>query len=115
MNRLKEVREARGKKQQELASLLKVSQGTLSNWERGVHDPDNEMLFRLSKIFDVTTDYLLGLSDVPKVARKAQPTKDSKYDFLIQYQELDDKDLEVLNHMAESMLERKRLRENSKG
>ena len=115
MNRLKEVREARGKKQQDLAALLEVSQGTLSNWERGIHDPDNEMLLRLSRMFDVTTDYLLGLSDVPRPVRKPQVPKASKYDFLIQYQELDEEDLAALNYMAKSMLERKQLRENRKG
>jgi transcriptional regulator with XRE-family HTH domain len=52
-------------KQSELAKNLDISQGTLSNWERNIHDPDTESLITLSEIFDVTTDYLLGKSDVP--------------------------------------------------
>jgi transcriptional regulator with XRE-family HTH domain len=49
-------------KQSELAVFLNVTQGTLSNWERGVHDPDNDMLLLLSKKFNVSIDYLLGKS-----------------------------------------------------
>ena len=58
-NRIKQLREREGIKQADLASFLNVTQGTLSNWERGVHDPDNEILIILSKKFNVTTDYLL--------------------------------------------------------
>ena len=65
MNRIKEIRESHGKKQMDLAKELNVSQGTLSNWERGVHDPDTESLLLLSKKFEVTTDYLLGQSNDP--------------------------------------------------
>ena len=64
MNRVKELREEKGLKQTELALMLEISQGTLSNWERGVHDPDNETLGRLAQIFDCSVDYLLARSDV---------------------------------------------------
>jgi len=64
MNRVKELREEKGMKQVELAQMLEVSQGTLSNWERGVHDPDNEALGQLAQIFDCSVDYLLARSDV---------------------------------------------------
>ena len=60
MNKLKKLREDKGLKQAELAAMLGVSQATLSNWERGVHDPDNEQLIELSRVFSVSTDYLLG-------------------------------------------------------
>ena len=49
-----------------------MTQGTLSNWERGIHDPDNEILIILSKKFNVTTDYLLGKSDSPYNVYNAQ-------------------------------------------
>ena len=60
MNRLKKLREDRGLKQAELALMLEVSQATLSNWERGVHDIDNISLTRLGQIFGCSIDYLLG-------------------------------------------------------
>jgi len=64
MNRVKQLREEKGLKQTELALMLEISQGTLSNWERGVHDPDNETLGQLAQIFDCSVDYLLGRSDM---------------------------------------------------
>ncbi|MDR2166724.1 MAG: helix-turn-helix domain-containing protein [Clostridiales bacterium] len=62
MNRLAELRKAKGMRQAELAQIMEVSQATLSNWERGVHDLDNESLLKLARIFGCTTDYLLGYS-----------------------------------------------------
>ena len=63
MNQLKSIRESRGIRQIDLATQLNVSQGTLSNWERNVHDPDMDSLVLLSKILDVSTDYLLGIPE----------------------------------------------------
>ena len=62
MNRLKKLREEKGLKQSELAQMLNISQATLSNWEREVHDPDNENLRKLAQIFGCSTDFLLGYS-----------------------------------------------------
>ena len=58
-NKIKEMRERAGLKQSELAKELEISQGTLSNWERGIHDPDNQTLAKLAQMFHVSTDYLL--------------------------------------------------------
>ena len=65
MNRIKLLREGLNIKQADFAREFNVSQGTLSNWERGVHDPDNESLKKMREKFDKTTDYILGLSDDP--------------------------------------------------
>ena len=65
MNKVKELREQKKIRQADLAKELSVSQGTLSNWERGVHDPDNASLIKLSEIFQCSIDYLLGKSDNP--------------------------------------------------
>jgi len=59
MNRIKKLRQKKGWHQTELAKTLGVSQATLSNWERGIHDPDNESLAKIAKIFNCTIDYLL--------------------------------------------------------
>ncbi|MCL2170826.1 MAG: helix-turn-helix domain-containing protein [Defluviitaleaceae bacterium] len=64
MNRVKELREEKGLKQIDLAGHLNISQATLSNWERSIHDPDNESLGNLARIFDCTIDYLLCNSDI---------------------------------------------------
>ena len=57
-----ELRQDRGMTQNELAQMLCVSSGTISNYENGVHLPDIEKLAALADYFHVTTDYLLGRS-----------------------------------------------------
>lgn len=54
------LREERGIYQKELASILNVSVGTISNYENNIHYPDQEALILLADYFKVTTDYLLG-------------------------------------------------------
>lgn len=46
--------------QKEVATYLKVSIATVSNYENDVHSPDYVMLSRLADYYGVTTDYLLG-------------------------------------------------------
>ena len=62
--RIQELRIALGWSQVVLAKRLGVAKQTVSNWENGNIQPSIEMLVRLSKLFGVTTDYLLGLDDV---------------------------------------------------
>ena len=55
-----DLRAEREMGQKELAALLNVSVGTISNYEKGVHFPDLDSLRKIADIFDVTVDYLLG-------------------------------------------------------
>lgn len=50
--------------QAELAEKLGVSQQTISKYERGTREPDNETLAKLAEIFDCSIDYLLGRSNI---------------------------------------------------
>jgi len=59
---IKAQRTLKGWSQQELATRLLVTRQTISKWELGRSYPDLESLVRLSQLFDVTTDYLLGLT-----------------------------------------------------
>lgn len=47
--------------QTELASLLFTSQDTISLWERNKSLPDIKMLIKMTQIFDVSADYILGI------------------------------------------------------
>ena len=59
-HRLKELRAAAGLSQKALAAKLLVSQQAVARWETGKATPNPETLRRLSEIFDVSADYLLG-------------------------------------------------------
>lgn len=75
MNRLKKLRESKGLTQLEFGKLFNASQNTVSNWENGNRRIDNDRLVSFAAYFDVSTDYLLGRSDVAEPA-KNQPIAD---------------------------------------
>ena len=63
--RLKELRAAKGLSQAALADILGRTQQAIGKWEVGRSEPDGATLLKLAAYFNVTTDYLLGLSDHP--------------------------------------------------
>lgn len=52
--------------QEILANKMSTTKHVISNWERGVANPDHKQITSLANIFDVTTDYLLGLTEYPE-------------------------------------------------
>ena len=69
-----ELRKMNGMSQESLAEKLIISRQAISRWEMGTAMPDATNIVQLSKLFNVTTDYLLNddyLSDddLPKVQR----------------------------------------------
>lgn len=61
--RLRDLRKEKGLSAKALGKLVGVSDATIINWENNVNDILGENLVAISKFFDVSTDYLLGLSD----------------------------------------------------
>nr|DAH48472.1 MAG TPA: Repressor protein CI [Caudoviricetes sp.] len=58
---IKELRKEAGMTQEELGEKLGVIKQTVSSWEKGISEVSNDTLITLSRLFGVTTDYLLGL------------------------------------------------------
>lgn len=58
--RLKELRLLLGYSQAELSNLLNIKQPSYNRWEKGTGEPDIYKLIQLSKIFNVSIDYLIG-------------------------------------------------------
>lgn len=61
--RLKELRIEKNVGQIELAKAINVSKGIISLWENNLREPKLSNLVALSKFFDVSIDYLVGLED----------------------------------------------------
>ena len=61
--RLKQLRIKNGLKQQELADMFGLSSGTISFYESEQRKPDIDFIVAIAKYFDVSTDYLLGLTN----------------------------------------------------
>ena len=63
--RLKELRLANGLTQKELAKSIEVGRTTISEYESGKIVPKHEGLLKLANYFNVSVDYLTGVSDEP--------------------------------------------------
>lgn len=63
--RIRGLREDADLSQTELAQIFRVGQKTISNWENGRNEPPYEILKKYAEKFQVTTDYILGLTDDP--------------------------------------------------
>lgn len=59
-----ELRKSNHMTQEELGTKLGVVKSTIANYESGYRKPDDETLIKLSTIFNVSIDYLLGLEGV---------------------------------------------------
>lgn len=91
--RIKKLRDERGWGQSYVADKLGVKANTLSGYENGKRTPDADMIKKLSIIYDVTTDYLIGRSDRPSLDEDEQK----------EYNEIDD----IIKSLPES--ERKKV------
>lgn len=102
--------------QKELAEILGISPSTLNGYERGNHDPKSDGLIKIAKACNVTTDFLLGLSDIVNketdIQTKAEINKisfepDKRLQQIIHcYNEMDDVGREFLADQAEYWLEK---------
>ena len=75
--KLKQCREQLCLSQEDIAKTFHVSRQAVSKWERGVNEPDIEVIVRLSDIYGVTIDSLLreDLTVVRKLAVKERSYK----------------------------------------
>ena len=63
-NKIKKLREEHNMTQGDLAKLLELGNSTISMYENEVRYPDTFALKKIAEIFNVSTDYLLDLSDI---------------------------------------------------
>lgn len=79
-DKLIELRKTKGWSQEDFAEKLDVSRQAISRWENGTALPDAQNILRISKLFNVTVDYLLnddheGETDIPAVEISAEQEK----------------------------------------
>ncbi len=61
--KLKELRKYKGLTLKEVASGLSIPLQTYANYEHGTREPSIAMIYSICKFFDISSDYLIGLSD----------------------------------------------------
>lgn len=62
--RIRELRNKRGLTQSQLGDMINVTKASISGYENGTRNPDKETLIKLADIFHVSTDYLLGRTEI---------------------------------------------------
>ena len=70
-----ELRMSFGWTQVQLAQKLGVTKQTVSNWENDNIQPSIDMLIKISKVFNVSADYLLGLTPTNSINVDGLPTE----------------------------------------
>lgn len=64
-NRLKKIREMRGKSAKQVASDLNMKQSTYSNYEIGRRCPRSDVLLEFCEYFDVEPNFIYGVTPIP--------------------------------------------------
>ena len=120
-SRIKSLRKKRGLIQEILATELGITQQMLSKYEKDISTIKIDVLKNLAKYFNVTTDYLLGLSDVkPELTGQIRVNEiiDEYYDLIEVYKKLDQYDQEMVWTMMQAVKKiaekRKKDEENDK-
>ena len=65
--RIRQLRQQSNMTQRELAEAINVAHNTISQYEHGLNFPSLEVVLKLARLFDVSTDYLLGNDEWAKV------------------------------------------------
>lgn len=75
-SRLRALRESSHMTQQEVADAVGVTPEAIGNYEGDKREPKGDILVKLARVFGVSTDYLLGRTDVRLSGRVAENTAD---------------------------------------
>ena len=67
--RIRDLREDADLTQKQVAKILNCSQQVYSNYELGQRDIPTDILIKLSYFYDVSVDYILGITNNPKIRR----------------------------------------------
>ncbi len=67
--RLYDLRKDKGLSQGELGEKLNINKHSISAYERGRSEPPDEIKILFADFFDVSIDYLLGVTDIPNPYR----------------------------------------------
>lgn len=64
--RLLELRKDAGYTQDELSAILNINKHSISSYERNRSEPPDEIKIAIAKFFNVSVDYLLGITSTPR-------------------------------------------------
>lgn len=105
MNRIKQLRNELNIGQSALAELLGIEVSAISKLELGKVPLREEYLIKLSNFFGVSTDYILGISNI----RKGNERKTNKNDVILfeAIEGLEEQDKEIIRNLVNSLKNKK--------
>lgn len=98
-NRLEQLRKEKGFTRESFAKYIGIPYSTLRNYESGTYEPRMEFWIQMSQYFEVSLDYMLGMSDEKE---NCDITKD-EYEFLEGYSKLDSQGKELVDLVIEQL------------
>ncbi len=67
--RLRDLREDKDLTQEQLVQILQMHKTTYTNYEQGKREPPFELIIKLAKFYQVSIDYIAGLTDNPDIKK----------------------------------------------
>lgn len=105
-NRIRELRKNMNMSQEALAEVIHTTQQAVSRMENHAYDIPSELLIKMSDYFNVTTDYILGISDVKRDYNgqyRMNQEMDRCYDIVLRYQKLSEINQKTLRCILERL------------
>lgn len=103
--KLKKIREQTGLNKKEFASFIGVKYTTYNNYETGDREPNSDFLIMISKKFDISTDYILGLQREKEINHTYE-LKSSEFEHIEKYRSLDPYGKETVSYILDRECER---------
>lgn len=110
MNRLKILRTEKGETLEKIAEYLNVTIQTISNYENEKRDMSPDIILKLSEYFGVSTDYLLGKSDVKNPSTLNLTKDDIK--FIKSIKKLDETNKMIIKNTIEALFDKQEENKN---
>ena len=110
MNRLRFLRNEKGESLEKIAKYLNVTIQTISNYETEKRDMTPDTILKLAEYFNVSTDYLLGKSDI----RNPEEIDNSKINVVFSsgYDGLNETNQNIINATIAGLLAKQKEEEN---
>lgn len=100
--RIKQLRNAKGWSQKDLANLIGEKSGTISTWELGTRFPGEEKLRKLVKVFNTSYDYLLGYESTDTNVPRTENFSEKELELLAKFNALPLEQQEAIRTLIEA-------------
>ena len=94
--------------QSEVAKILNLNRSTISQWERGNAIPDQILLPKLANLYNVSTDYLLGVENEKNIIVIQNELSEDENYLIDLIRHLDMKDKSTIYELTELMVHAKK-------